>query len=426
MHPLRNGSQVTERPDTKPLIGSPGWFTESGENNVPSYPGADWFNHVIAEFMNALNEMGVAFNPQNEDHLQKAFKYIKDIKDNYRINFENDSHGSAVENMIAGRIDGLVNVTHALGNRYCTGATNWLVNSSKGVDLGDGLFAQSETPRDAQDYALNRADTQGLIDIQDGSGQVQYTGYGSLHMANGPDNTSIFDFANFAGQNQGSRRPIGFVFHHYTDGIMTQMDNVGTDNKLLFLKNANNPLRRPDKPADFIGSAKFISLGRNESDGAGGVTETREGFFISKDFELVWPQQTTGTATARIWNNIAAGSQFWSHEFKNSHEQKYLFRIDNGGTTPISAKWNAIADATQVEAHKSLQLKAVDGILYLDASKSIRIGAPVRLHAYATGTLPALEAGDVGVMAYINEGTNKFPVHWDGSAWRKVSDNTPV
>jgi len=76
MHPLNNGSQATERPAKKPLSGAAGWFTESGENNVPSYPGADWFNHNIAEFQAAIAEMGVVFDPQNDDHLAKAFKGI--------------------------------------------------------------------------------------------------------------------------------------------------------------------------------------------------------------------------------------------------------------------------------------------------------------------------------------------------------------
>ena len=77
MHPLRNGSQATERPATKPLFGEPGWFTESGEDNRPSYPGADWFNHVIAEFTNSLAVFGVNFDPQNDDHLAKAFEYVQ-------------------------------------------------------------------------------------------------------------------------------------------------------------------------------------------------------------------------------------------------------------------------------------------------------------------------------------------------------------
>ncbi|EOV9225704.1 SGNH/GDSL hydrolase family protein [Vibrio parahaemolyticus] len=78
MHPLRNGSQVSERPARKPVVGSGGWFTESGENNVPSYPGQDWFNQCIQEFLSGLAELGITFNPDNEDHLAKAFKFLND------------------------------------------------------------------------------------------------------------------------------------------------------------------------------------------------------------------------------------------------------------------------------------------------------------------------------------------------------------
>lgn len=80
MHPLRNGSQATERPAAKPLTGSPGWFTESGDNNIPSYPGADWFNHVIAEFQNALAALGIPFVPGDDNHLADALKKI-----NYKV-----------------------------------------------------------------------------------------------------------------------------------------------------------------------------------------------------------------------------------------------------------------------------------------------------------------------------------------------------
>ncbi|MEJ6520658.1 SGNH/GDSL hydrolase family protein [Shewanella bicestrii] len=78
MHPLQNGSQATTRPAVKPLVGIAGWFTESGDNNIPSYPGADWFNHVIAEFQNALAEMGVTFDPTKDDHLKIIFAYFKE------------------------------------------------------------------------------------------------------------------------------------------------------------------------------------------------------------------------------------------------------------------------------------------------------------------------------------------------------------
>lgn len=71
------------------------------------------------------------------------------------------------------------------------------------------------------------------------------------------DTIGGLNIANFAGQGQ-STPPIGNVLHNYTDGINLQIDNVGENNTILVLKNANNPSRRPDKPADFIGSGNFI------------------------------------------------------------------------------------------------------------------------------------------------------------------------
>ncbi|MDF4276370.1 hypothetical protein P3598_13205 [Vibrio parahaemolyticus] len=77
MHPLQNGSQVTERPANKPTSGLPGYFTESGDNNVPSYPGQDWFNDVIDEFLNVLSVMGITFDHNKSDHLSRAFSFLK-------------------------------------------------------------------------------------------------------------------------------------------------------------------------------------------------------------------------------------------------------------------------------------------------------------------------------------------------------------
>lgn len=77
MHPLRNGSQATERPAAKPLTGLAGWFTESGDDNKPSYPGADWFNHVIAEFQNALVAAGIVFDPNTENNFESLVNVLK-------------------------------------------------------------------------------------------------------------------------------------------------------------------------------------------------------------------------------------------------------------------------------------------------------------------------------------------------------------
>ncbi|MDZ5116798.1 tail fiber domain-containing protein [Vibrio parahaemolyticus] len=77
MHPLQNGSQVTERPANKPVSGLPGFFTESGENNVPSYPGADWFNANIEEFINALDVANILFDSTRFDHLSRIVSGLR-------------------------------------------------------------------------------------------------------------------------------------------------------------------------------------------------------------------------------------------------------------------------------------------------------------------------------------------------------------
>lgn len=71
MHPLRNGSQVTARPARKATAGTPGYFSESNDNDQPSYPGQDWFNDVIEEFANALAAANITYVPGDLTHLQK-------------------------------------------------------------------------------------------------------------------------------------------------------------------------------------------------------------------------------------------------------------------------------------------------------------------------------------------------------------------
>ncbi|OOX39347.1 hypothetical protein BJL83_07350 [Vibrio parahaemolyticus] len=101
MHPLQNGSQSVERPPKKPLVGTPGWFTESGNDNLPSYPGADWFNHVIAEFANALASRSVTFDPDSDNNLAELFSSLSDEYVSYQDVEENQfpvisSEGSVV------------------------------------------------------------------------------------------------------------------------------------------------------------------------------------------------------------------------------------------------------------------------------------------------------------------------------------------
>ncbi|EGU33933.1 prophage MuSo2, tail fiber protein, putative [Vibrio ichthyoenteri ATCC 700023] len=72
MHPLQNGSQTTEKPPANNPIGDAGYFTESGNDARPSYPGADYFNAQIDEFKSLLLAAEIKFDPQKFNHLSQA------------------------------------------------------------------------------------------------------------------------------------------------------------------------------------------------------------------------------------------------------------------------------------------------------------------------------------------------------------------
>ncbi|EOC7930734.1 hypothetical protein ACI8HA_003182 [Vibrio cholerae] len=79
MHKLQNGSQVSVRPQRKPLVGLGGYFSESNDQGAPSYPGQDWFNDCTDEFLNALAEMGITYNPLRLDHLARMVNAFKEF-----------------------------------------------------------------------------------------------------------------------------------------------------------------------------------------------------------------------------------------------------------------------------------------------------------------------------------------------------------
>ncbi|MDC5843769.1 hypothetical protein OPW13_19970 [Vibrio europaeus] len=71
MHYLNNGSQVATRPSRKPVQGAAGYFSESNDEGAPSYPGQDWFNDCIDEFLNALSSAGITYDPTKTDHFSR-------------------------------------------------------------------------------------------------------------------------------------------------------------------------------------------------------------------------------------------------------------------------------------------------------------------------------------------------------------------
>ncbi|EKN8282565.1 hypothetical protein PY199_002338 [Vibrio cholerae] len=87
MHKLQNGSQVSARPERKPLVGLGGYFSESNDQGAPSYPGQDWFNDCTDEFINALDEMGITYDQEQLDHLARAFAAVRSQEWNANANY---------------------------------------------------------------------------------------------------------------------------------------------------------------------------------------------------------------------------------------------------------------------------------------------------------------------------------------------------
>ncbi|TQP97115.1 hypothetical protein FLL77_11110 [Vibrio cholerae] len=87
MHKLQNGSQVSVRPQRKPLVGLGGYFSESNGQNGPSYPGQDFFNDCIDEFINALDEMGITYDQERLDHLARAFAAVRSQEWHANVNY---------------------------------------------------------------------------------------------------------------------------------------------------------------------------------------------------------------------------------------------------------------------------------------------------------------------------------------------------
>lgn len=87
MHKLQNGSQVSVRPQRKPLVGLGGYFSESNDQGAPSYPGQDWFNDCTDEFINALDEMGITYDQEQLDHLARAFAAVRSQEWNANSNY---------------------------------------------------------------------------------------------------------------------------------------------------------------------------------------------------------------------------------------------------------------------------------------------------------------------------------------------------
>lgn len=129
------------------------------------------------------------------------------------------------------------------------------------------------------------------------------------------DVEGVIDLANFAGQGTDIR-DIMAKLHNYTDSDVMWLDNVGEGNCILRLNNSRNPLRRADKPSDYVGSGDYIVLGRHKPDGS--VYE--QIFKLDKDGNLIFNVTGSYVGAINIDNNKSS----------SDGEPAFIFRTPSG------------------------------------------------------------------------------------------------
>lgn len=189
-----------------------------------------------------------------------------------------------------------------------------------------------------------------------------------LRGQNSPDSPAgTFDSANFAGQGKTTGIPIGNVFHHYTDGKLMQLDNVGSGVALTIV-NANNPTRRPDKPSDYFGCGYFMQLYTNNP--SSGIYDH---LTIDEKGMLFWSGYTpTGVKTNST--TFTTGKDYGytpAFIFKCTKEHEVLMQLINTSYPVMNFNWNKSVNCAEINIPSE-----IDGLNIKTNKGDIRMQIP--------------------------------------------------
>lgn len=194
-----------------------------------------------------------------------------------------------------------------------------------------------------------------------------------------------FDFANFAKQGQETglaSTPIGGIIHHYTDGKVIQIDNVGENNVILTMVNANNPTRRPDKDPTFFGKGYFLQLFTNNQNkrddvNTGGIYDH---LTIDEKGMLFWSGYTpSGNKTNST--TFTTGKEYGytpAFVFNAIQEHEDLLHLKTNDKTVLSFKYNKSTLGSEIYSPSSmdgLNIKTGKGDIRLQpiSGKNVRV-----------------------------------------------------
>lgn len=222
----------------------------------------------------------------------------------------------------------------------------------------------------------------------------------------------LMELFSYAGQEDLSKI-IALILHHYADGDVVQLDNVGEGNCILRLKNAYNPLHRPDKGESFIGTGNFLELCFHNLDTGKQVILGR----IDKDGNFTW-SEFAKTITFRH-NKADDGTAPFQISIGTKHSTLFRFlnanstvlEILNDGANGLKAHFRSGSgqtDGMQFEARKgNLDLVALNGYVTINGDSNNK--------ALSTGTTSRPTNPFEGQIWY-NRGSKKYEF-WNGSAW---------
>lgn len=222
----------------------------------------------------------------------------------------------------------------------------------------------------------------------------------------------LMELFSYAGQEDLSKI-IALILHHYADGDVVQLDNVGEGNCILRLKNAYNPLHRPDKGESFIGTGNFLELCFHNLDTGKQVILGR----IDKDGNFTW-SEFAKTITFRH-NKADDGTAPFQISIGTKHSTLFRFlnanstvlEILNDGANGLKAHFRSGSgqtDGMQFEARQgNLDLVALNGYVTINGDANNKV--------LSTGTTSRPTNPFEGQIWY-NRGSKKYEF-WNGSAW---------
>ncbi len=232
---------------------------------------------------------------------------------------------------------------------------------------------------------------------------------------------SGFDLAHYAGQ--GGTSPVAGTIHDYTDAPRTyQLDKVGgtATDYVLGLRRANNAIRRPDKPAEYVGGAGFLRCSYDLF--TSGVKSEVLAFYVGPAGNLGW------SADPAIMVTGYTGG-LYAFQFKATGSAQFLATYESASGPVLNIQDAVGATRTDlicpVGQTSGLRLEALGGGIDLAplAGRAVTIRNALKLPLYTVATLPSVGSFLPDSIVKVSNGDNGQPclAVAEGGVWRRIA-----